>query len=108
MNLKTIDYNFNDLKKDSVELKKFKCDILVSNIIYFFFNKNECLYIGETGTSLKDRCYTHTPKESDADWFKDADKIQIIELNDKIDAIARQALEASFILAYRPKYNKKG
>ena len=66
------------------------------------------LYIGETGTSLKDRCYKHTPKESEQPWFKKGNLIHIIELGEDIDIIARQAIESSFILAYRPKYNKKG
>lgn len=108
MNFYLINYSYNNLKPKSKIMKKFKSDISVSNIIYFFFNNCECLYIGETETSLKDRCYKHTPKESRMDWFKEANKIQIIELDDKIDTIARQALESSFILAYRPKYNKKG
>ena len=103
MELKTLKYNHCD---ETIE--EFKKEISVSNIIYLFYKDSECLYIGETGTSLKDRCYKHTPKESEQPWFKKGNLIHIIELGEDIDIIARQAIESSFILAYRPKYNKKG
>ncbi|NNU95811.1 MULTISPECIES: GIY-YIG nuclease family protein [Bacillota] len=108
MELKTVKYNYCNLVSNKQDIQKFKEEISVSNIIYLFYNNSECLYIGETGTSLNDRCYKHTPKESDKPWFKEGNLIHIIKLDEKIDIIARQALESSFILAYRPKYNKKG
>lgn len=109
MKLKTVTYNYYDIiKNESEEKEDFKNNISVGNIIYWFYNNNECLYIGETGTSLKDRCYRHSPKESEQAWFKEGNTIHIMELDESVDIIARQALEASFILAIRPKYNKKG
>jgi predicted GIY-YIG superfamily endonuclease len=102
MELKTVKYNYYCLNPE------FKNEISVSNIIYLFYKNSDCLYIGETNTSLSDRCYRHTPKESDKPWFKEGNLIHIIKLDANIDNIARQALESSFILAYRPKYNKKG
>lgn len=111
MKLETVKYSYHDVsKKNSEAMKALKKSINISNIIYLFFNDDECLYIGETDTSLKDRCYKHTPKESESEWFKESNLIHIIKLDDSknsIDKIARGALESSFILAYRPKYNKK-
>lgn len=107
MIVKTVKYNFQLLKKDE-ELEKFKAEIDIKNIIYLFFKGNKCLYIGETNTSLKERCYTHSPKHSRQKWFKEGNQIHIIQLDDEIDKIARQALEGVFILAYRPINNKKG
>lgn len=109
MELKTVKYDYSKIIIDnSKEQKYFRKEISVTNIIYLFHKNSECLYIGETGTSLYDRCYVHTPKHSEKTWFKEANIIHIIELDEEIDVIARQALESSFILAYRPKFNKKG
>ena len=63
--------------------------------------------IGETGTSLSDRIFKHTPKHLTHPWFKEGNTIFQIELNSGIDDIARETIEATFILAYRPKYNQK-
>ena len=107
MKLKTVEYDYSMITTDKSIEKNFKNAINVSNIIYLFYKDTECLYIGETGTSLKDRWYRHTPKELDEEWVKQGNKIHIIELDEVVDNIARQALESSFILAYRPEYNKK-
>ncbi|HHQ4326830.1 TPA: GIY-YIG nuclease family protein [Clostridium perfringens] len=108
MQVKTVHYDSTKLVKDNPELlKEFKEKISISNILYLFFKDNECLYIGETAPSLKARCYQHTPKESESAWFIEGNRIHIIQLDDNIDKIARGTLESTFILAYRPKYNKK-
>ncbi|MFD0942923.1 hypothetical protein [Savagea faecisuis] len=107
MELKTVAYNYSEINNNQKIKKKFKEDISVSHIIYLFYNGNECLYIGESCASLKDRCYTNTPKHTEKEWFKLSNKIHIIKLDECIDNIARQTLESTFILAYRPKYNKK-
>lgn len=107
MIVKTVKYHFQLLKKDE-ELEKFKEEIDMKNIIYLFFKDDECLYIGETNTSLKERCYRHSPNHSGQEWFKEGNQIHIIQLDNKIDKIARQVLEGVFILAYRPKNNIKG
>ena len=107
MKFKSIKYNYNNININANYKKIFKQDIRVGNIIYLFYKNTECLYIGETGVTLEDRCYKNTPKHSEKQWFKEANLIHIIELDENIDDIARQALESSFILAYRPKYNKK-
>lgn len=108
MELKTIKYEYEEIQKEKEKLMEFKKFISISNIIYFFHKDNTCLYIGETRTSLMERCYKHTPKESEKPWFVEANTIHIIKLDKNIDDIARQALESSFILAYRTKFNKKG
>lgn len=108
MKLKTVKYNFCDLDCNKQEEKEFRKQISVSNIIYLFYKGSKCLYVGETGTSLEDRCYKHTTKESHQKWFKEGNLIHIIKLDKEIDNIARQSLESVFILAHRPKYNKKG
>ena len=107
MQFKTIHYDSNKLIKDSEELKFFKESISDKNVLYLFFKDNECFYIGETGSTLKAMCYTHSPKHHEKEWFKKCNTIKIILLDDYIDDIARGALESAFILAYRPKYNKK-
>ena len=65
------------------------------------------VYIGESETSLYDRCYTHENPHTDKSWFADADEVRIIVLDSNMNPIARQSLEAMFILAYRPKKTSK-
>ena len=105
MKVFTIDYSYDNLS-DSEYLKNFKT-ILKSalNCIYFFFEDDECLYVGETGATLYDRCYINTPKHSDRDFFKMSNRIHVIVLDDTIDLISRKAIEAVFIQSYRPPYN---
>lgn len=108
MKLKTVEYDYSKMSINKFkEQEQFKNNINVTNIIYLFYEDDVCLYIGETGTSLKDRVYRNTPKHSGKEWFKKANIIHIIELDKCIDDICRQALESIFILAYRPEYNKK-
>lgn len=109
MELKTIEYNFNDaIKRDSdfkKEIKKY------TNILYFFYKGEDCLYIGETKVSLYDRCFSNTPKEKDQPWFKEGNKVLIVQLDAKDDEELqtkyRHALEVLFIVVNNPKYNKK-
>lgn len=81
------------------------------NVIYFFYNtdgdKKECLYIGETSLTLKDRCYTHSPKEKDRPWFQEGNCVYILQLGENIDDFSRRAVEAVLIASIRPTYNKK-
>ena len=108
MKLKTIKYDYIAVMLEGSNAEEeFKKAISVKNILYFFYNNDECLYIGESGKKLYDRFYKHTPKHHEKEFFKEGNMIHIIELGSEIDDIARQALESSFILAYRPKYNKK-
>lgn len=108
MELNTVKYEYSNLVTNKENENDFKNAIKISNVIYLFYYNSDCLYIGETGTSLFDRCYKHTPKEIEKEWVKEGNQIHIIKLDSNIDTIARQALESSFILVYRPKYNKKG
>ncbi|HFC9206763.1 TPA: hypothetical protein ACF0PM_002222 [Clostridium perfringens] len=107
MKLKTVHYDANKLIKGSEELEAFKESISDKNVLYLFFKDNECFYIGETSCTLKDRCYKNSKKHHEQEWFKECNTIHIIVLDDNIDDIARGTLESTFILAYRPKYNKK-
>lgn len=108
MKLKTVKYEYSKISIDkSNEQIQFKKEIDIRNVIYFFFKDDKCLYIGETGATLKERCYKNTPKHSEKDWFKSANTIYIMQLDMEIGDIARQTLESTFILAYRPVNNKK-
>lgn len=107
MELRTVKYNAEEMKPYSEARKQFKNQTSDSNIIYLFYNNTTCLYIGQTGVSLYDRCYVNTPKESEQPWFKEGNTIHIIKLDDSINDISRQALESCFILVHSPKYNKK-
>lgn len=107
MNMVTVNYTQKSLSEDPNKLKEFKKKINISNVAYFYYFNDTCLYIGETGTSLKDRCYTHSPKQSRAKGFQEANTIKILKLDDCVDNIERQAIESVFILVYRPKYNQK-
>lgn len=108
MKLITINYDYSKIiNSKSQERDAFKKSTSASNVIYFFYDNSNCLYIGETSASLYDRCFTNTPKHSTKEWFKKANKIHIIELENDVDDIGRQALESSFILAFRPINNKK-
>lgn len=100
----TLEHDYNTLDK-----AKFRQNTNnTKNCVYLFFRDNECLYIGETGVSLYERCYKNTPKHSEKPFFKEANTIHIIMLDDKIDDISRQTIEAVLIQSYRPKYNQKG
>ena len=99
------------LKKRSKERKEFSEKTNLSNIIYFFFNEDKCQYIGETSKSLADRCFRNSPKHSKKEWFKECNKVIIIQLDTGLGDIERHALESSFILAYKsaghPLQNEK-
>lgn len=112
MELKTISYKHSEISvNNSPEQITFKNDIEISNIIYLFYKDNECLYVGETSNTLHDRCYKNSPKHFGQEWFREANMIHIIKLDvlpdNTANNMARQAIESIFILAYRPKYNKK-
>lgn len=108
MKVFTIDYSYDNLS-DIEYLTGFKKQLkLASNCVYFFFDDNQCLYVGQTGTTLLDRCYKNTPKHCDKDFFKESNKIHIIVLDEVIDQISRETIEAVFVQSYRPPYNKKG
>ena len=109
MKLISIEYNCttatrknSSFKKDTRELK---------NIVYFFYKDEECLYVGESSASLYERCFIHSPKEKKQKWFKEGNKIWIIQLdnqeNELITTRCRRALEAMFIVINHPKYNLK-
>jgi len=82
-----------------------------TNILYFFYKDDSCLYVGESMVSLYKRCFVNTPKEKDEPWFVKGNKVLIIQLdtiNDKsLQMKKRHALEALFIVTNNPKYNKK-
>ncbi len=110
---------FDELKFDAKKLIRknsayddnmrqiFKKHTNYSNVVYFFFSKGACIYIGESGTTLYDRCYTHENPHTDKSWFVDADEVKVIIFDDCIDDIARHAIEQTFILSYRPANNSK-
>lgn len=102
--MKITEIKFNPLevqKSWSKERKEFRTKANLSNIIYFFFDNDECYYIGESSISLNDRCFRNTPKHVKKEWFVKCNKVLIIQLDDKLGDIERHALESSFILAYK-------
>ena len=107
MKFHTIKYDPSKIITGSVEYKKLHKETSIANVVYFFYKDGECLYIGETGTSLADRIFKHSPKHRIQPWFNEGNIIFQIELDSCIDDIARETIEATFILAYRPKYNQK-
>ena len=112
MEIKTISFDYREVKKaNSEKRKKFCNDIDVENCVYLFFGKSKCYYIGETGDSLKKRCFTNTPKHITREWFDNCDQVIIIKLDNELGDIERRALEATFILSYKsaghPLANKK-
>lgn len=98
----TVFYSFDELC--GAKLSEFKKSVNKTNIVYFFCKESECLYIGETGTSLHDRIFKHTTKEKNQPWFKEADRIHIISLDDD-NMRNRKALEALVIVLFNPRYN---
>lgn len=120
MNFKKIQYDSeavrNTLQKGKMDpncaAHLLKKEISDSNVIYFFYNDCECKYVGETETSLWERCTKHTPPEINSAWFNECNNIFILLLDDNMDTIARQALESSFIVtlsrAGHGLYNIKG
>lgn len=95
-------------KEETEFKKKIKFD---KNVIYFFYKIDgeikDCLYIGETSSTLYDRCYKHSPKERSQPWFQQANCVYIIQLENFIDHFTRRAMEALLIGTIKPKYNKK-
>lgn len=115
--LKEIKYDYSKFKrlgkgKYSQEENDFRNEIEKDkNVIYLFYkidgNNKECLYIGETSKTLKERCYTHSKKERDELWCKKGNCVYILPLGDIIDNFTRRAMEALLIGSIRPTYNKK-
>ena len=102
MLVKNIAFNAEKIKdSNSTEREAFKVNTQMRNIIYFFFSKKECVYVGETSCSLYDRCFTHTPKHSEKSWFNRCDEVFIIQFDNNFKGFERRAIEASFILAYK-------
>ena len=102
--MKTVQFEFNakDVKKArSKARKEFRKETQDTNIIYFFFSGKDCVYIGETGCSLSDRCFTHKERHIDKPWFEKCDQVLIVKLADNVDVFGRRAIESSFILAYK-------
>lgn len=102
--MKTVQFEFDaqKVKTDgSPEQEEFKNKTQDKNVIYFFLSGEECVYIGETGCSLCDRCFKNTPKHIDKDWFDKCNQALIIKLDDKVNGFARRAIEASFISVYK-------
>lgn len=108
MKVFTIDYSYDSLTNEIYRTKFQDSLKQASNCVYFFFNNDECLYIGQTGNTLYERCYVNTPKHCDKDFFKESNMIHIIVLDEVIDQISRETIEAVLIQSYRPLYNKKG
>lgn len=92
---------------DKSERDKFRKHTKHSNVVYLFYSKGVCVYIGESSKSLYHRCYKHENPHTDRDWFIDTDEVKIIVLDKCIDDIARIAIERTFILSYRPINNLK-
>lgn len=107
MKINVIKYNILDLESDSKKMNRFKQEITIPNVIYFFCNGDDCLYIGESKISLHDRCFVNSPKHRERPWFKESDTIYIIKLGDSVDDFTRGALESVLICTFRPKYNQK-
>ena len=112
MEVFTINFNSSEVKKSySDKRKAFNRQTNISNIVYLFFENDNCYYIGETKASLYDRCFVNTPCHIDTDWFSMCNKVIIIKLDDELGDIERRALEATFILSYKsaghPLANKK-
>ena len=110
MDVQIIKYSPEKAKKRASDFKKEAKKL--TNVLYFFYNDEECLYVGESGVTLYDRCFVHTNKEKSEPWFNEGNKVIIISLgqiNDERESTKeREALEGVFIVTNKPKYNKKG
>ncbi len=107
MKIIMVKYDASKLDKGSPERKRFKNQTQDTNVIYFFCNNEKCMYIGETKKCLYDRCFKNSPKHKERQWFKESNIIYILQLDSRVDSIARRALEGILIATIRPKYNKK-
>lgn len=111
MKLMTIKYCPNKAKQKSSSFKTRTKKL--TNIVYFFYENDKCLYVGETGCTLYERCFVNTPKEADEKWFNEGNTVYIIQLDkeegedDKIVSRRRRMVEALFIVTNNPKYNEK-
>ncbi len=93
MKLITINYDYSKIiNPNSQERDAFRKSTSAANVIYFFMAIVIAYTIGETSASLYDRCFKNSPKHSKKEWFQKANKIHIIELENDVDDIARQAL----------------
>ena len=103
MKVHSVDFNAKKiLKKDEEEIKRFRKETNLTNIIYFFFTKRgKCTYIGESKKSLNHRCFKNTPPHIEKSWFKRCNNVVILKLDDDISDIARHTIEQVFILSYK-------
>jgi len=79
-----------------------------SSSIYFLYDdKDEIIYIGETGTSVKHRLYTDgSGSHCRKNWFTKVNKLKYYK-NSRMDVNSRKTIERALIQKYKPKYNDK-
>ncbi len=89
----------------SNEKKDFISKIDAKNVVYIFMSNTTCNYIGESKVGLKYRCFTHTTKHIEQEFFIKSNEIYIMVLEDVVDNRHRKLIEASLIATCNPKYN---
>ena len=81
-----------------------KINIEKEPLIYFLFNKNKIVYIGETEKENGKRIYNHTDKKFDKNNVKCISSKKLSFLNNKY---FRRYYELRWINKFKPKYNKE-
>lgn len=80
-----------------------------SSVYILYSNTDEVLYVGETGTSIKNRlCGDGSGSHDKKSWFSEVSYLQYYESTSKtpLTKQERKLLEQAFSIVLKPKYYK--
>ena len=92
-------------KSDGREKNSPECCKKSSSIYFLYNDKEEIIYIGETGASVKHRLFTDGSGSHDKKgWISKVRKLRYYK-NDEMDPNSRKTIERALIQKHNPKYN---
>jgi hypothetical protein len=93
-----------------VHISKEEAEVLddSGSFIYAAFNGEQCLYVGESGSSLKARFKIDGTSHYYKDWYKDVTEVRYCRWEpDELGLIERKLLEQAVSLIYKPQHYGK-
>ena len=94
------------IKNTSGKTKSADACLKKGNFIYYIYNeKDELIYIGETGTSVKNRLFNHgSGAHKNKQWFRQAEYIKYYK-DLKMTQNIRKLIERALILEHKKTCN---
>jgi len=96
--------NSDGRKNDALEVCKR------GSFVYLLYDSNnKLLYVGETGISIKSRCFSDgSGAHKNKPWFNDVSYIKYYRKNNSdFSSFERKAIENALCILLKPKNNKK-